>query len=189
MSAPVSGPLVSGTAFKDPIIRFVGTAALLYLAWYVLYEFYLHPVGWFDAALIDSLIQLSGSGLSILGYDLIPEPINTENIRTIGVQGGHLLWIGDACNGAGLFAVFLIFLVAYPGPVKHKLWYGALGLIVIHTMNVLRIMALSIIVTINYELLNFNHDYTFYVVVYGCVFILWYVWVKRFAPFNERKAN
>ncbi|MBK6946142.1 MAG: archaeosortase/exosortase family protein [Flavobacteriales bacterium] len=189
MSTPVSGPLVSGTVFKDPIIRFLGVAVLLYLGWYFFYEFFLHPAGWFDAALIDSLIQLSGSGLVLLGYELIPEPINAENIRTIGVQGGHLLWIGDACNGAGLFAVFLIFLVAYPGPWKHKLWYGTVGLMIIHLINVLRIIALSIIVTINYELLNFNHDYTFYVVVYGCVFILWYVWVKRFAPLSELKAK
>ncbi|MBK9536974.1 MAG: hypothetical protein IPO10_17715 [Flavobacteriales bacterium] len=62
-------------------------------------------------------------------------------------------------------------------------------MVIIHLINVLRIIALSIIVTINYELLNFNHDYTFYVVVYGCVFILWYVWVKRFAPLSELKAK
>jgi hypothetical protein len=28
--------------------------------------------------------------------------------------------------------------------------------------------------------LNFNHDYTFYVIVYGWVFLLWWIWVKRF---------
>lgn len=189
MSAPVSGPYVPGTAFKDPIIRFVAIALLLYLGWYLLYEFIVHPAGWFDAALIDSLINLSGSGLKILGYELIPEPINTENIRTIGVQGGHLLWIGDACNGAGLFAVFVIFLIAYPGPWKHKIWFGAVGLVVIHVVNVLRIIALSIVVTINYELLNFNHDYTFYVIVYSCVFLLWYVWIKRFAPISELRVH
>jgi hypothetical protein len=36
------------------------------------------------------------------------------------------------------------------------------------------------VVTIDYELLNFNHDYTFYVVVYGWVFLLWWAWVKYF---------
>jgi hypothetical protein len=52
----------------------------------------------------------------------------------------------------------------------------------IHLINVLRIAALCIIVTIDYELLNFNHDYTFYVIVYGWVFLLWWIWVKRFSP-------
>ena len=49
-------------------------------------------------------------------------------------------------------------------------------------VNVLRVVALCIVVTIDYELLNFQHDYTFQVVVYGCVLLLWYIWVKRFAP-------
>ena len=84
---------------------------------------------------------------TLLGHELIPEPVNAENIRTIGVQGGHLLWIGDPCNGVGLFAVYLIFLLAYPGPWKHKLWFAALGLLSIHLINALRIAALCIIVT------------------------------------------
>ena len=43
------------------------------------------------------------------------------------------------------------------------------------------VTALAIIVSYDYELLNFNHDYTFYVIVYGCVFLLWFWWVKKFA--------
>jgi exosortase/archaeosortase family protein len=74
----------------------------------------------------------------------------------------------------GLFAVFTLFLLAYPGPWRHKAWFIAFGLLTIHVINVLRIAALCIIVTIDYELLNFNHDYTFYVIVYGWVFLLWW---------------
>jgi exosortase family protein XrtF len=167
---------------RDPILRFFLAAGLLYLGWYLLYEWWLHPAGWLDRAVIDHLIVLSGAILQLLGYELIPEPANAEGIRTIGVQGGHLLWIGDPCNGVGLFAVYLIFLAAYPGPWRHKLWFAAVGLLSIHLINALRIVALCIVVTIDYELLNFNHDYTFYVIVYGWVFLLWYLWVKGFAP-------
>ncbi len=167
---------------RDPILRFFLTAGLLYLCWYLLYEFVLHPHGALDRAVIDNLIVLSGAILEGIGYTLIPEPANAEGLRTIGVQGGHLLWIGDPCNGVGLFAVYLIFLIAYPGPWRHKSWFAVLGLLSIHLINALRIVALCIVVTIDYELLNFNHDYTFYVIVYGWVFLLWYIWVKRFAP-------
>jgi len=44
-----------------------------------------------------------------------------------------------------------------------------------------RIAALCIVTTINYEWLTFNHDYTFYVVVYGWVIGLWIWWLLRFA--------
>jgi exosortase family protein XrtF len=172
-------PSVQG-ALRDPVIRFLAAGSLGYAMWYSLYEFWLHPLGWLDAAVIGHLIRSSGTLLEGLGYTLIPEPANAENIRTIGVQGGHLLWIGDPCNGLGLFAVFSLFVMAYPGPWRHKAWFVPMGLLTIHFINALRIVALCIVVTIDYELLNFNHDYTFYVVIYGWVFLLWWVWVRFF---------
>jgi exosortase family protein XrtF len=169
-------------AARDPLFRFLLLAASLYAAWYLLYAFVLHPWGKLDHFVIDSLIHWGGTILTLLGYQLIPEPMNADHIRTIGVEGGHLLWIGDPCNGVGLFAVFLIFLVSYGGPLKHMLWFGVLGVLSIHLINALRVAALCIVVSINYEWLNFNHDYTFYVIVYGWVFLLWYLWIKRFSP-------
>ncbi len=177
----MSSGVPSRLTARDPLLRFLLLAASLYAAWYLLYSFVLHPWGALDSGVINSLITWSGAILTLLGYDLIPEPVNADNIRTIGVEGGHLLWIGDPCNGVGLFAVFLIFLIAYGGPWKHKLWFGTLGILTIHLVNALRVAALCIVVSINYEWLNFNHDYTFYVIVYGWVFFLWYIWVKRFA--------
>lgn len=167
-------------AKADPFIRFLLLAALLYAGWYLLYEAVLHPHGGLDRLLIDHLATLSGGMLEAMGHELLPPPV-ADNNRYIGIQGGHHLWIGDACNGAGLMAVFLIFLIAYPGPWAHKIWFTAAGLITIHLLNAVRIAVLCIIVSIDYELLNFNHDYTFYVVVYGWVFLLWYIWVKRFS--------
>ncbi|HEY0978061.1 MAG TPA: hypothetical protein VGE21_11390 [Flavobacteriales bacterium] len=173
---------------RDPLIRFLVLCAALYLGWQVLYAVVLAPSGALDRALIDSLLGWSGGILRALGHELIPEPENAEKLRTIGVQGGHLLWIGKPCNGLSLFVVYLIFLIAYPGPWKHKLWFGLLGLLSIHLINALRVAALCIIVTIDYEWLNFNHDYTFYVIVYGWVFLLWYIWVKRFSTLKTKEA-
>lgn len=179
---PADAPAIANKGgLRDPLIRFLALAAALYGVWFLVYEFVIHPWGRLDRAVIDNLMILAGTLLTGLGYTLLPEP-DIENYRTIGVQGGSDLWVGDPCNGVALFAVFLIFLISYPGAVKHKLWFGLLGVITIHLINALRIVVLSIVVTVDYELLNFQHDYTFYVVVYGWVFLLWYIWVKRFAP-------
>ncbi|MBK7286944.1 MAG: hypothetical protein IPI95_07450 [Flavobacteriales bacterium] len=97
-------------------------------------------------------------------------------------------WIGDPCNGVGLFAVFLIFLIAYGRPCwRHKVWFGILGILSIHLVNALRVAVLCIVVSINYEWLNFNHDDTFYVIGYGWVFLLRFVWVKRFATVGRKR--
>jgi len=167
---------------ENLLYRFLLLVGILFLTWFLAYELWIHPNGTLDRALIDNLIELSGGLLVLFGFVLIPEPANAEQIRTIGVDGGHLLWIGDPCNGLSLFAVFIIFMIAYPGPCKHKAWFIPFGLITIHLINALRIVALCLIVTIDYELLTFNHDYTFYVIVYGWVFLLWWFWTKKFAP-------
>jgi exosortase family protein XrtF len=182
----MSSQTAATAVFRDPVLRFFALAGVLYLAWYALYEFVLHPAGFVDRFLIDNLVSATGTLLGTIGYELIPEPAQPE--RTIGVQGGILLWVGDACNGASLFAVYLIFLLAFPGPWRHKAWFAAVGLLSIHAINILRIAALCIVTVYDYELLNFNHDYTFYVVVYGWVFGLWYLWIERFSGVRRSAA-
>lgn len=166
---------------RDALVRFLLIAAVLFIGWQLLYALVVHPWGALDHWLIDRLTADAGSVLRLLGYELLPEPAGDTN-RYIGVQGGSFLWIGDRCDGLSVMVVFALFMLAFPGPKLHKPWFALLGILVIHVINVLRVVALCIVVTIDYELLNFQHDYTFQIVVYGCVLALWYIWIKRFAP-------
>lgn len=172
--------------WEDRFKRFIVLAAVLYLAWYLLYELYIHPWGELDRLVIDNLIAIGRAILVGLGYDLIPSPPDDVNIRTIGIDGTHGLWIGDPCNGITLFALFSIFVLAYPGPIRRKAWFIPYGLITIHLLNALRVAALSIIVKIDYAYLDFNHNYTFSILVYGYVFFLWYLWAGRLSRKNGR---
>jgi exosortase/archaeosortase family protein len=164
---------------RDPLARFFALAVGLYAAWYLLYELAIHPWGGLDRLVIDNLAWIAGGILELLGFELLPSPA-FDNNRYLGVQRGTHLWIGDACDGVGLFAVFAIFMFAFPGPRRHKPWFTALGILSIHLINALRVAVLCYITTINYEWLTFNHDYTFYVVVYGWVIGLWLWWLLRF---------
>jgi exosortase family protein XrtF len=165
--------------YGDPVLRFLAIAGLLFLGWQLLYHGVLHPWGGLDRWVINGLVGLASVLLVALGYEMLPEPrIDLE--RYIGVQGGSHLWIGDPCDGIPLFAVFAIFIIAFPGPLRHKLWFIPAGILLIHLLNAIRVAALCIVVTISYDWLNFNHDYTFYIVVYGAIFLLWALWVRRF---------
>lgn len=157
------------------------------IGWNFVYELYIHPNTQFDRYVIDNLIFLSSILLEGLGYDLMPAPPAAQQIRTIGIDGSFGVWIGDPCNGIALFSLFLIFMLAYPGPIKKKLWYIPLGLVIIHLVNVIRISALVIIVDINPNWLDFNHNYTFYIMVYATVFALWYIWAFKIAK-TEMKS-
>ena len=64
-----------------------------------------------------------------------------------------------------------------------------LGLI-IHLINAIRIVALAIIVDVNPDWLYFNHNYTFNIIVYSFVFILWYIWAKKYAgPYYSKTKS
>jgi len=89
-----------------------------------------------------------------------------------------VLRIAYICNGLILYVIFLIFMVSFPGPLKHKAWFIPLGLIIIYLSNLLRVVALVIIQIYAPDYLVFNHKYTFTMVIYGVIFLLWIIWVK-----------
>jgi exosortase family protein XrtF len=166
---------------KNPFYRFISLAVLLFVTWELLYEFVLTPGGKVDTWIVENIIFSSEAILSLLGFSLIPHTADETIIRTIGIDGGHHLWVGDNCNGLVLFALFAGFVIAFPGKLKHKAWFIPLGIVSIHLVNVLRIVGLSIINRYYPEYLDFNHTYTFTVIVYSFVFGLWYIWATKLA--------
>lgn len=175
---------------SNPYFRFTFTAIFLYVVWYLIYEIWLHPLGIWDRVIVNNLVYLTSGLLRIVGYATLPEGLPTDTIRTAGIDGTSGVWIGDPCNGFSLFALFVIFMITYPGPWKQKWWYTLMGLILIHGVNVIRIAVLAILVKVNPDWLYFNHNYTFTILVYGVVFILWYVWAKKYAtPWLKDQSN
>ena len=172
----------------NPLIRFVVVGAALYLGWYVLYEFYLRPDSRIDEWVIHQIVLGTEWVLSTLGYDLTMYE-RSEFMNHVGILNSPGVTVGAPCDGIILFALFACFIIAFPGPIKHKLWFAPLGIASIHFINVLRVAALAIIVDVNPDWLDFNHDYTFTIIVYAFVFMLWYIWVQRFSPLKDSKQN
>jgi len=68
-----------------------------------------------------------------------------------------------------------------------KLWFIPFGLITLHLLNALRIIALCIIVGVDYRYLDFNHTYTFTILVNGYMFLLWLWWAKKYGKSEPAK--
>ena len=161
---------------KNKLVRFILTSFFLFIFWFVLYDLWLHPQGGVDTFIINIIVHNSDWLLSLMGSATIPTDILGEAIRTVGIDGSHGVWIGDPCNGLTLFVLFSGFVLAYPGPILRKLWFIPLGILTIHILNVIRVTALAMIQHFYPEYLEFNHTYTFTILVYSYVFYLWYVW-------------
>lgn len=161
------------------ILRFIVVFLGLFLGWMTLYYLVLNPWGKLDQLVINDASLWALFFLDKLGFKTFMG--TNPTIRTIGIDGTHGLWIGDPCNGITLFALFVFFIIAFPGSWKHKLWFIPAGITVIHAMNIIRITVLCIIVLKHPQWLEFNHTYLFQVLMYGVVFLLWYIWIRRFS--------
>lgn len=171
------------------LIVFLSKAFGLYFFWYLLYERWLNPEGTLDQWVIDQLADSTNQLLQLLGYQLIPPNMGFQDIRVVGIDGTHGLWIGIPCNGITLFALFTGFIIAFPGPIRHKAWFIPVGLVAIHLFNLIRILSLCIVLKYFPDSLAFNHTYTFTIFVYSFVFLLWLIWVLKFATVQKNSPE
>ncbi len=113
--------------------------------------------------------------------DLIGISINADDAkRTMFFDNNGFIGVNMSCSGfKQLLQVILLFLV-YPGPWKHKAWFIPLGIILIHGVNLFRIVSLSVIVVNRPEYFDLAHDYIIRALFYVVIFALWVLWVEKF---------
>jgi exosortase family protein XrtF len=166
--------------WNEPVVRFLAFGFLLYITWFALYEWWIHPMQWVDKLVIDNTISLSRKILGWMGF--VTEMSGDRIVKIVGTPG---LFIGDSCNGISLFALFSIFIFSFPGKLVSKFLFVPAGIIFIHLMNVLRVVTLAIIETYSYSMTEFNHTYTFTIVIYGCIFMMWLYWINKYSAIRK----
>jgi exosortase family protein XrtF len=165
----------------SPIYRFLVGFACLSVGWYLLYTFLLSPYTNFDMVVINSTLSVTESILEMLGHSTFIEG------RTIRIAGTSGLWVGDNCNAISLFALFSGFIIAFPGQLKSKLWYVPAGIFLIFFLNCIRMTVLAILDIYSREWTKFNHTYTFTIIIYGFIFLMWMFWVNRYSFIKKNK--
>lgn len=175
-AASAAEPPVAVSRPVSPLARATVIAVGLYLLWFVGYEHYLAPDGRLDAALTQNLANVSVAGLRLLGF---AATVTGQAPPLIQLAQRPMLFIGDACNGLVLYALFSGFILAFPGPGRRKLWFIPAGLLLLYSLNVLRIIGLSLNAYYFPQWVEFNHHYTFALVIYAAIFGLWMGWATR----------
>ena len=163
--------------------RFIITAGIVYFSWYLLYIFIIHPFKKIDLFVIDATVALSEKILNKLHYITF-----TGEDRVIGIDGSSGLWIGDKCDGIELFALFGVFIIAYPGLIWRKAIYIPVGIISIELINVMRIVSLAVVQHNYPKWIEFNHSYVFNVLVYGYIFLLWMIWANKLSGAKTKNS-
>lgn len=165
---------------SNAFLRFIFTAGILYLVLYLVYQFIVKTYTFYDQKFIGQIIESADTVLKLAGYKTF-KVLQDRDFQVIGIDGSNGVWVGSNCNAITLFSLFAVFIIAYPGNQKNKLWYIPAGIIAIHVLNILRVVGLAMIANSYPEYLNFNHTFTFTFLVYAFIFLLWIIWVNKFA--------
>jgi exosortase family protein XrtF len=169
---------------NNRFFRFLVLSSSIYLTFYLFYQFGIKRYTFLDQRFIRLIINSSEGLLNLVGYSTFKD-LRDSDFQIFGIDGSNGVWVGGGCNAITLFGLFSVFILTYPGEQKNKWWFILLGIITIHFLNIIRVAALAMISFYKPEYLDFNHTYTFTFVVYCYIFMLWMIWVNRFANTNK----
>lgn len=129
----------------------------------------------FNTIIKNNLIFFSREFLEWLNYDVI------SSGSMVKVRGYGGVDIGNYCLALELVVLFIALVVSYPAPVKHKLWFVPVGVMAIHAINVVRVVSLNMLTIYAPDYADFNHHFTFRVVVFVFILVMYYWFLKKFA--------
>jgi len=122
----------------------------------------------------------------MLGYDAYVEQHTKELSIKFILNGKYVSRIIEGCNSLSVIILFLSFIIAFSGSIKATILFGLFGSILIYIVNLLRIIALSILYYRYPKYQEYLHDLLFPAIIYGLTFVLWITWVKFYSNINKR---
>jgi exosortase family protein XrtF len=166
---------------QNAFVKFVCTAGVLYLGLFLIYQYVVREYTFYDQKFISHIILSAEFVVKLFGVKTFNR-LQDIDMQLIGIDGSTGVWVGSNCNAITLFALFAVFVIAYPGYQKSKFWFIPFGVLAIHILNILRVIALMFIGRyLPPEYLQFNHTYTFTFIVYAFIFWLWMIWINKFS--------
>lgn len=165
----------------NPALRFFALLIGLYLFFYFLHQWLILPDGRIDNFLNHILSITSYQVLQIFGVEsslkIVPYTPIANHYLYLGNQA--MVFIGTACNGFLLYVLFGCFILLSEGIWWKKLAFVSIGITAIFVLNVIRVIALLYLLTINPTLFEINHHYVFSFIVYGFIFLMWRYWLNK----------
>ena len=122
----------------------------------------------------------------LLGYDINTYQNPNELSVTFEVNDKVVAKIIEGCTSISIMILFLAFIIAFTGSLINTLWFSIVGLLLIYAANIFRIVFMTLAIYHYPYLSDVLHDIVFPGIIYGMVFILWIVWVKKYASINKK---
>lgn len=119
--------------------------------------------------------------VNLFDYQSAVKIVKNESFVRFFINDTYIARIIEGCNAVSVFILFVSFIIAYRGNLKHTLLFILLGGIIVYVMNVIRVTILVIGLYQYPAYGDFMHQILFPVIIYGTVFLLWILWVNKYA--------
>lgn len=130
----------------------------------------------------------SASVLNIINDEAVAVLENTPSYIKFFFKQNYVARITEGCNAISVIILFIAFIIAFTGKLKHTIGFVIGGSLLIYIINVLRISFLILLINHFPQMQTFWHNVVFPLIIYGLVLILWIVWIKRFS-LNLKNEN
>lgn len=131
--------------------------------------------------------QQSAYLLQDLGYTAQVLPHPHEASMKLIINNKYVARVIEGCNSVSVIILFISFILAFAGTFKTTLFYILAGSVIIYSVNLVRVVILSIGLYHYPWRKDILHTVIFPGIIYGLVCLLWVVWVNRFSKIATKK--
>jgi exosortase family protein XrtF len=171
-----------------PFFTFLIKFGLFYFLFSFAYSIFLNQ---FDTAKfeLDSITSIvsnhTSSLMRFLNQDYYVIPNDSEASMKVIYNGKYVSRIIEGCNAISVIILFAAFIIAFSSTFKKTILFILFGIILIYSMNIVRIALLNYALYYYPEYQHVLHDTVFPLFIYGIVFILWIIWVTKFSKYAK----
>lgn len=169
-----------------PFLVFLASFFGCYILLTFLYHFFLNG---FENNTVDTITKVVAQHteklISWFFMRVQAESVVNEPFVRLYFQNKYIVQIVEGCNGISVIILFISFIVAFSGSLKNTLLFIFGGSLIIYVLNVIRIALLVVLIYYFPEKKHFLHEIFFPAIIYGTVFILWIIWVKKFSKYAK----
>jgi exosortase family protein XrtF len=89
--------------------------------------------------------------------------------------------IDNNCLGLDMMYLFSSMIIAFPSKIKYtkKLTYILIGSLIIHIVNIIRIVCLILTLIYIPQYIKINHHIIFNLIICGIIFLMWVRWIAK----------
>ena len=154
---------------------------VVYILFSLLYNFYLNSYENVPDGATVSVAKQTVKLINLFNYDASSKIVLNEDHVRFYINGDYVARIVEGCNGISVYILFLAFIIAFKGKLKHTVLFVLGGGLLLYIVNIARVGILTAWLYKFPERADFMHQIIFPVLIYGMVFLLWVLWVNKFA--------